>query len=152
MVEEVLELGNKIQDQKRPFIVTLLAVLVLSITIVNLLRLVNTIALWSFLSDFPGISPLYLAATGLVWTLIGVVLVWGLWTGNPRAPKAARILTIFYLSYKWLEWIVLTTSGNKLQNWPFLVVLTIVVILFTFWTLSRSDAKAFFGVMHEQSS
>ena len=152
MVEEVLELGNQIQDQKRPFLVTLLAVLVLSITIVNLLRLVNTIALWSFLSDFPGISPFYLAATGLVWALIGVALVWGLWTGNPRAPKAARILTIFYLSYKWLEWIVSTTSGNKLQNWPFLVVLTIVVIIFTFWTLSRSDAKAFFGVMHEQSS
>lgn len=152
MVEEVLELGNQIQDQKRPFLVTLLAVLVLSITIVNLLRLVNTIALWSFLSDFPGISPFYLAATGLVWALIGVALVWVLWTGNPRAPKAARILTIFYLSYKWLEWIVSTTSGNKLQNWPFLVVLTIVVILFTFWTLSRSDAKAFFGVMHEQSS
>jgi hypothetical protein len=152
MVEEVLELGNQIQDQKRPFLVTLLAVLVLSITIVNLLRLVNTIALWRFLSDFPGISPFYLAATGLVWALIGVALVWVLWTGNPRAPKAARILTIFYLSYKWLEWIVSTTSGNKLQNWPFLVVLTIVVILFTFWTLSRSDAKAFFGVMHEQSS
>lgn len=152
MVEEVLELGNQIQDQQRPFLVTLLAVLVLSITIVNLLRLVNTIALWSFLSDFPGISPFYLAATGLVWALIGVALVWGLLTGNPRAPKAARILTIFYLSYKWLEWIVSTTSGNKLQNWPFLVVLTIVVILFTFWTLSRSDAKAFFGVMHEQSS
>jgi len=152
MVEEVLELDNKIQDQKRPFLVTLLAVLVLSITIVNLLRLVNTIALWSFLSDFPGISPFYLAATGLVWALIGVALVWVLWTGNPRAPTVARILTIFYLSYKWLEWIVLTTSGNKLQNWPFLVVLTIVVILFTFWTLSRSDAKDFFGVMHEQSS
>jgi hypothetical protein len=150
MIEEVLNLGNQTGDRKRPFLVTLLAVLVLTITIVNLLRLVNTVALWTFLSGIPGVSPFYLAVTGLVWTLLGAALFWGLWTGKSRAPRATRVLTIFYLGYEWLERIVFTGSGNELQNWPFLAILSIILILFTFWTLSRSDAKAFFGVMHEQ--
>lgn len=150
MIEEVLDLGNQTRDQKRPFRVTLLAVLVLTITIVNLLRLVNTITLWSFLSGIPGVSPFYLAVTGLVWTLLGAALVWGLWTGKPKAPRGTRVLTVFYLGYEWLERIVFNGSGNELQSWPFFAILTIIFILFTFWTLSRSDAKAFFGVMHEQ--
>lgn len=150
MIEEVLDLGNQTRDKKRPFLVTLLAVLVLTITIVNLLRLVNTIALWSFLSGIPGVSPFYLAVTGLVWTLLGVALVWGLWAGKPKAPRATRVLTVFYLGYEWLERIVFAGSGNELQSWPFFAILSIIFILFTFWTLSRSDAKAFFGVMDEQ--
>lgn len=150
MIEEVLDLGNQTRDNKRPFLVTLLAVLVLTITIVNLLRLVNTIALWSFLSGIPGVSPFYLAVTGLVWTLLGVALVWGLWAGKPKAPRATRVLTVFYLGYEWLERIVFADSGNELQSWPFFAILSIIFILFTFWTLSRSDAKAFFGVMDEQ--
>lgn len=139
-------------DQKRPFLVTLLAFLVLIITIINLLRFINTVALWSFLSGIPGIPPFYLAATGLVWTFIGTILVWELWTGKPGAPIAIGIFTVFYLAYYWLERIVLTPNGNTMRNWPFSIVLSIFFILFIFWTLSRSDAKAFFGVMHEQSS
>lgn len=145
-------MGNQTRDQKRPFLVTLLAFLVLIITIINLLRFINTVALWSFLSAFPGIPPFYLAATGLAWTFIGTALVWGLWIGKPRAPMATRILTIFYLVYEWLERIILAPEGNTVRNWPFSIVLSMFFILFIFWTLSRSDAKAFFGVMHEQSS
>ena len=150
MVEKVQDLGNLNQNRKRPFLVTLLALLVLSITIIYLVRLVNSITLWDFLAALPGISPLYLVLTGLIVTLVGALLFWGLWSGNPRAPKAARLLTVVYLGYQWLEWIRSVRVGNEFENWPFAAGMTLFVLIFIFWTLSRSDAKTFFGEMHEQ--
>jgi len=150
MEEKDQDLGNLLQNRKRPFLVTLLALLVLSITIIYLVRLINSITLWNFLAALPGISPLYLALTGLIVTLVGALLFWGLWTGNPRAPRATRVLTMAYLSYQWLEWIQSVRIGNEFENWPFAAGMTLFVIIFIFWTLSRSDAKTFFGGMYEQ--
>jgi len=151
MEEKDQDLGNLLQNRKRPFLVTLLALLVLSITIIYLVRLINSITLWNFLAALPGISPLYLALTGLILTLVGALLFFGLWTGNPRAPRATRVLTMAYLSYQWLEWIQSVRIGNEFENWPFAAGMTLFVIIFIFWTLSRSDAKTFFGDMYEQS-
>jgi len=151
MEEKDQDLGNLLQNRKRPFLVTLLALLVLSITIIYLVRLINSITLWKFLAALPGISPLYLALTGLILTLVGALLFFGLWTGNPRAPRATRVLTVAYLSYQWLEWIQSVRVGNEFENWPFAAGMTLFVIIFIFWTLSRSDAKTFFGDMYEQS-
>ena len=151
MEEKDQDLGNLLQNRKRPFLVTLLALLVLSITIIYLVRLINSITSWNFLAALPGISPLYLALTGLILTLVGALLFFGLWTGNPRAPRATRVLTVAYLSYQWLEWIQSVRVGNEFENWPFAAGMTFFVIIFIFWTLSRSDAKTFFGDMYEQS-
>jgi hypothetical protein len=151
MEEKDQDLGNLLQNRKRPFLVTLLALLVLSITIIYLVRLINSITLWNFLAALPGISPLYLALTGLILTLVGALLFFGLWTGNPRAPRATRVLTVAYLGYQWLEWIQSVRVGNEFENWPFAAGMTLFVIIFIFWTLSRSDVKTFFGDMYEQS-
>jgi hypothetical protein len=151
MEEKDQDLGNLLQNRKRPFLVTLLALLVLSITIIYLVRLINSITLWNFLAALPGISPLYLALTGLILTLVGALLFFGLWTGNPRAPRATRVLTVAYLSYQWLEWIISVRVGNEFENWPFAAGMTLFALIFIFWTLSRSDAKTFFGDMYEQS-
>lgn len=151
MVEEVLKLSDLTQVRKRPFLVTLLAVVVLSITIINLVRFVNTLRLWNFLASFPGISPPVLAITGLFWVIIGTLLFWGLWTGKSSTPQATRVLTVVYLGYQWLERILSVRAGNDLENWPFAVSMTLIVLIFIFWTLSRSGAKTFFGEMHEPS-
>lgn len=151
-MEKGLDLNDFAETRKRPFLVTLLAVLVLTITTINLVRLINTLILWSFLVSLPGVPPLYLAATGLIGFLIGVPLFWGLWTGDPRAPKATKIVIILYLSYQWLERIVLTRTGNRLDNWPFTASMTLITFLFVFWTLRRSDVKDYFGDLHEPSS
>ena len=150
MAEKVQNLGNLRQKHKRPFLVTLLALLVLTITLIHLVRLVNSITLWNFLAALPGISPLFLALTGLIVTLAGALLFWGLWTGKPRAPRATRILTVAYLCYQWLEWIMSVRAGNEFENWPFAAGMTLFALVFIFWTLSRSDANTFFGEMHEQ--
>lgn len=151
-MEKGLDLNDFVETRKRPFLVTLLAVLVLTITIINLVRLVKTLTLWNFLASLPGVSPLYLATTGLIGFLIGIPLFWGLWTGDPRAPKVTKIVTVLYLSYQWIERIVLTKARYRLDNWPFAASMTLIIILFVFWTLWRSDVKAYFGDLHEPPS
>jgi hypothetical protein len=151
MVEEVLDLNDSIQDRKRPFSVTLLAGLVLIITIVHLVRFVYALTLWSFLTNLPGKPPLYLALTGLIGSLAGAVVSWGLWTGKPRAPLATRLLIVVYLVYQWVEQILSVRAGNEFENWPFWTSMTLIILIFVNWTLSHSGAKAYFGEMHEPS-
>jgi hypothetical protein len=152
LTEEVHNLDGFNQKPKRPFLVTVLAVVVLSITIVQLMRFINSLVLWDFLTDLLGAQPLYLALTGLIWFILGLVLFWGLWRGKPRAPLATRILGVIFLAYQWIERFIFASQGNQFENWQFMIGMTLLVILFIFWTLSRSDAKTFFGEMHESSS
>lgn len=140
-----------IQDVRRPFAVTLLACLVLIITIVHLVRFVYSITWWLFLTTLPGKSPLYLALTGLIGVMIGAALFWGLWTGKSSAPLATRIVIPVYLGFQWLEQILSVWRGNKFENWLFMAAITLTVILFAYWTLSTSSAKAYFGELHEPS-
>lgn len=139
------------QDVKRPFAVTLLACLVLIITAVHLVRLVYAITWWRFLTTLPGQAPLYIALTGLIVSLFGAALFWGLWTGKSSAPPAARILTPVYLVWQWAEQIISVWRGNRFENWPFMAGISLIVILFTYWTLSTSRAKTYFGELHEPS-
>jgi hypothetical protein len=137
------------QDVKRPFAVTLLACLVLIITILHLVRFVYAITWWRFLTTLSGKPPLYLALAGLIGFLIGAALFWGLWTAKSRAPLAARILTPVYLAWQWIEQILSVWRGNSFENWPFMAAISLVVIIFTYWILSTSRAKIFFGELHE---
>jgi hypothetical protein len=151
MANEVLNLSDSNNDRKRPFSVTLLAVLVLSITIVHLVRFINTLTLWNFLTELPGKSPIYLVLTGLFGFIAGAVVFWGLWTGKPRAPLAMGLLTVIYLSLQWLEQILVVRAGNEFENWPFMVGMTLFGLIFVFWTLSHARSRAYFGEMHEPS-
>jgi hypothetical protein len=144
-------LSERVHDLKRPFTVTLLACLVLIIAIVHLVRFIYTIAWWRFLAILPGTPPSLLALTGLIGLLFGSVLFWGLWTGKSSAPLAARILVPVYLGWEWFEQFMAVRRGNQFENWPFMAAISLIVILFTYWTLSTTTAKLFFGEVHEPS-
>jgi len=148
---KVLILNDPKSISRRPFFVTLLAGMVLIITIVHLVRFVYAITWWRFLATLPGETPLWLASTGLVGLLVGAALFWGLWIGNPHSPIAARIIIPAYIGLLWIEQILSTWRGNKFENWPFTAAISLFVILFTYWTLSTPRAKNFFGALHEPS-
>ena len=151
VLENVNSLGIQIQDMRRPFAVTLLAGLVLMITVVHLVRFVYAITWWRFLTTLHGNTPFMIAATGLFGLLIGAALFWGLWIGHSRAPLASRILIPLYIGLQWVEQILSLQKGNKFENWPFMAAISLVVIIFTYWTLSTSRANKYFGEMHEPS-
>ena len=136
---------------KRPFSVTLLSFLVLIITIVHLLRFVYAISWWRFLTTLQGNPPLLIVFSGFIGTLLGTALFWGLWIGLPRARLAAKILIPLYVGWEWLEKLLAVQRGNQFENWIFMAASSLVMIIFTYWTLSTSSANKYFGELHEPS-
>ncbi|MGD2156907.1 MAG: hypothetical protein PVG14_19570 [Anaerolineales bacterium] len=133
----------------RPFSVTLLAVLVLILTTLYWLRLVETLRLWAFLSRAPIsltlLHRIYLAVTGALWGLVGLPLTWGLWRGRTWAPRSLSLIAILYSAYYWLDRLFLAVPKIWRPRWPFAVAATVILLVLTFWTLSRPGARAFFS-------
>jgi hypothetical protein len=139
--------------------VTLITLGVLTIACLNLLRLVLSLKEWQFLSSVESVSPLYQALTGLLWAASGFVLFWGLWRRKPWAPRAARWGALLYALYYWLDRLVLSgwlKSGQPPANLVFALSLTLILLAFVFWTLSRPKIKVIYGKpygeLHERSS
>ena len=137
------------------FSVTLVALLVLTIASLSLLRLALSLLQGQFLGSLPGVSPLYLALTGLAWAAAGFVLLWGLWRRKRWAPRAVCWGALLYSLYYWLDRIFLSDwlkSRTPPANLAFSAGLTLVILVFIFWTLSRPKITVVFGEPHERSS
>jgi hypothetical protein len=141
---------SKTTDTKprRPFGVTLIILGVLIITAVNLIRLVEAIRLWDFLAQLPGVSPIYIAASGLVWTMAGLLLTICLWRGLRITYSLLPPAAVLYILYTWVDSSLVGGQLNLLSNranWPFKAGLSLLVLVFIFWTLTRSSVKTYFG-------
>jgi len=69
--------------EKRPFGVTLLLWLVLSLSAWGLVRLLAALRAWDVLYEFGArLSPPYLSITGAGWAVAGGVLLWSLFSGR----------------------------------------------------------------------
>ena len=139
-------ISAKPNSPKRPRSVTFLTWMVLIIASLNWLQLLEVVRLWDFLQNLSQDLPvLYLAITGLIWGLIGVCLVWGLFLGRSWAHRLMKITALVYAIFYWIDrlWIAdFSTIGNR---WPFALGLTIILLIFTFWVLSRSKTRNFFA-------
>lgn len=137
------------QKPARPLVVTLLVILVLSITVLAALRLYQAISLWDFLASLPGVSPLYLVLSGALWTIIGVLVILGLWTGNPLTPRATRGAALLFVFYHWIErWWLSIKNGEKAFT-PFAIGFTLLCLAFVFWAIATPEARAYFGDRYE---
>jgi hypothetical protein len=141
---------------KRPWSVTLLALGVLIITVINLIRFGLSIRYWGFLSSWAGISPIYINLTGFIWSAAGLFLLWGLWKAKTWAPKLMEAVALTYALYYWLDHIFLmehsligATGAVRVllpTNWQFSAGVTVVSLVYMVWTLNRSKVKAYFGL------
>jgi hypothetical protein len=146
---------------KRPWSVTLLAAGVLIIAAINLIRLALSIRYWSFLSSRSGISPLYLALTGLIWSAAGLSLLWGLWKAKKWAPKLMQAVGLTYALYYWLDHIFLmdhpvsgVTPAFRAMlpiNWQFSAGVTVISLFFMVWTFGRARVKSYFNVAETEA-
>ena len=131
---------------ERPFGVTLLAVLVLSLSVLSLLRFGSAISQWDILAEFaPHPGPLFIMLTGLLWTLIGFPLFLGLWLGYSLALRAALPSSAIYASYYWLDRLSYQFRLEP-NNWLFALGATIIVLVFTVIIVTHPSTKMFFDV------
>jgi len=128
----------------RPLSVTLLAFGVLIIAGFNLVRGIQAAIHWQFLSPLLNGLALYQALSGFLWAAVGLPLAWGLWRGSHWSARLVRWATLIYCVYFWLDRLLLR-KGLEPANLPFILSLTIVVIFFVFWTVSKRSVRAYFG-------
>jgi hypothetical protein len=119
---------------------------VLTLAGINLLRFALALQQWAFLSSLLPVSPLYLSASGLIWAVAGLALVWGLWLGRGWAVRGTQAAALAYSLYFWLDRIFIAEGPGR--NWPFALAVNVFLLFIVFWVLSNRKAKAYFGVMH----
>jgi hypothetical protein len=135
---------------------------VLIIAVLNFTRLVLSITYWDFLVSWPGVPALYMILTGLIWTITGSLLLWGLWRAKNWAPKLMQAVALTYALYYWLDHVFLVdhpisgAMGAQRAllpvNWQFAAGATVVCLAYTAWTLRRPKIKAYFGMVDSKAN
>ena len=137
--------------QKRPFGVTLFLWMVLCLSAWGLLRLLATLRWWDVLSEFgASLSPPYLAITGALWMVAGIVLVWSIWAGKRWAYLALPLSVFLWLVEYWLERIFFQ---DPRANLAFMVGFSILLAALTLLITFDRNTRDFFvkSEEHEQS-
>lgn len=135
---------------KRPFGVTLVLWMVLSLSVWGLLRLFGALSWWDVLSQFRArLGPLYLSITGAGWALVGAVLVWSILSRRRWARLAIPISIIAWLITYWIERLFFEAPR---ANLPFTILLSVFILAMTLIVAANRKTKNFFrrSEEHEQ--
>ena len=124
---------------QRPLRINLLALLVLALAAWNGLRLGEAIFFWKTLENY-GAHPLYIAISGGVWFIAGLLLGWGLWLGKPWAWAATLGGTVSYVAWYWFDRLVLQEPH---ANWPLVLIANIVFLILIFSILFSHKTRRF---------
>lgn len=127
---------------KRPFGVTLLLWLVLTLIAWGAVRFFAALRGWAVLVEFgSSLSPLYLSVTGAGWAVAGCVLLWSMFAGRPWTLRAIRFAGLFWLTQYWLERIFFQYPRINL---PFALAGTLLVLGITLTGTLRKNTRDFF--------
>jgi hypothetical protein len=136
---------KKTHRPKRPRVVTGLSIGVFLISLYHLYKFSQVLINQRILKTLPlKVSPLYLAADGLVWGAFGVILSWGLWTGRPWARKACLVISICYACFFWIDLIWLSAPDQLQYRWIINLALTIIGLGMVFISITLPSSRAFF--------
>ena len=136
----------------RPFSVTLLLWLVLSLSAWGAVRLFAAFRWWNVLNEFGArLSPLYLSITGAGWIVVGGVLLWSLFSGKSWARLAIPISIVIWVMEYWVERMFFEAPRANLY---FALSLSILLFIVTFSSAFNQKTKRFFirSEEHEQPS
>jgi hypothetical protein len=135
--------------RRRPLSVTILAIGVLIFAGINLTRFVVSIQQHEYLASLLPISPYYLTISGLVWLVIGLILVWGIWSGRRWAVPATLAGALAYSLYYWVDRLLLAADKPG-YNWLFSAAANLLLLGMVYWALKNRKAKLFFGELNDR--
>jgi len=123
--------------------VTLLLCLVFYITCWQAIRFSTGIAWNDTLKVYePHFMPLYIDISGAFWTLMGLFLLWSTWQGQRWTRRAFIVAAGLYAVWVWVDRLFVQTQMRA--NWPFDLILTIVLFLFTIIVVLDPRNKIYF--------
>ena len=128
--------------RKRPFGVTLLLWLVLSLSVWGAVRLLATLRWWSVLNEFEArLNPLYLSITGAGWIVAGILLLWGLFSAKLWILQTIPIAISLWLVQYWVERLFFESSR---ANLPFALIASLLLFAVTLLSAFNQRTKGFF--------
>src|SRR5690349_18746134 len=128
--------------QKRPFSVTLLLWLVLSLSAWGGVRLLGALRWWKVLDEFGArLSPLYLFATGVAWIIVGIVLLWSLFSGKVWARLAIPVSIFVWIIEYWIERMFFESPR---ANFFFALIASILLSILTLAMAANQKTRKFF--------
>ena len=136
--------------RKRPFGVTLLLWLVLSLSAWGAVRLLAALRWWNVLTEFEArLSPLYLSITGAGWIVAGIVLLWGMFSGKLWTRLAIPASILLWVIQYWIERVFFESPR---PNAAFVLSITILLFIVTLISAFNRKTKEFFirSEEHEQ--
>ena len=136
--------------RRRPFSVTLLLWLVLSLSAWGAVRLLAVLRWWDVLNEFEArLSPLYLFLTGAGWLVVGMVLLWGMFSAKLWIRLAIPIAIIIWVVEYWIERIFFESAR---ANFSFVLIISVLLFTLTFISAFHRRTKEFFirSEEHEQ--
>ncbi|NWG08444.1 MAG: hypothetical protein HXY35_17335 [Chloroflexi bacterium] len=132
---------------KRPFGVTLLLWMVLSLSVWGAARFVASLRWWGVLSEFEyGLSPVYLSIAGAGWVVAGGVVIWAAMNHRRWAHPALPIFLIGWLFQYWVERLFFQAERSNL---PFAVILSVIFLAVTLACALHRSTKIFFTKSEE---
>ena len=127
--------------RKRPFGVTLLLWLVLSLSAWGAVRWLAALRWWAVLVEFEArLSPLYLSITGVAWVLAGSALLWGLFTGKRWTQLAIPAFICLWLLEYWIERVFFQSPR---PNLPFAILASLLLLTVTVVRARNRKTKSF---------
>jgi glucan phosphoethanolaminetransferase (alkaline phosphatase superfamily) len=142
------DIHHTLGKYSRPHGVTLLAVGVLIIAVYHLIRLIQAIVQWQTLGEIRDYLPLYMIVSGAFWGIAGLLIGWGLWSGRSWAPRVTRWVALLFAIFYWVDRLFVQTAAGQSANTVFVVVMTVVLLGWIYWILSRLRTRLFFGELH----
>ena len=128
--------------RKRPFGVTLLVWMVLSLLMWGAVRFFASLHWWNVLIEFRStLSPLYLSATGAGWSLAGCVLIVGVFLRKKWTHRAILTSILIWLIEYWIERVFYQSPR---ANLPFAVIGSIVILSITLISTLHKSTQNFF--------
>ena len=127
---------------KRPFGVTLLLWMVLTLSAWGAVRLFAALRWWDVLTEFDArLSPLYLSITGAGWVVAGGVLVSGMLMVKAWARPAILTSILLWLIEYWIERLFFQASRANLF---FVLIGSILIITVAVSATFKRSTKLFF--------
>lgn len=126
---------------KRPFSVTILLWLVLSLTAWSGLRLYSAVRWWGALLEFaspPG--PWYIAISAGAWLVTSILLLWGMWQAKAWIRYALFGAGAGFTVWYWCDRLFFQMPG---VNWPFALLGTILLLIVLSVSVFAPGTKTF---------
>lgn len=125
-----------------PRSVTIILFFVLSMTVWEGIRVWTAFTNWEILSRFRA-NPIYIFATGIIWFILGIVLILLIFKGHRYTLASGFALSLLYALWYWLDRLVIQVTPAP--NITFSIVVTIITLVvfntILFWPSSRAFFK-----------